>query len=204
MSKELVAQSSLFVGSIWAEKIIFSLTNAIRFDTQMSWRSIVFPGFLLLLLAVESVQSYYVSVDAYSEECFFEKLTSGTKLVVTYEVIEGGSLDIDMTVNNAMLRSISLTISIFRSLDPIRKRSSVAITNPAAKPPSRHTWMAPIHYVSVIVCRQWRRKWSCFSWMWAIPQHSICPRVEVLTMSQVTRSSQASRNAQFLSSSPSH
>ena len=121
----------------------------------MAWRSTVFPGFLLLLLlSVESVRSYYVFVDAHSEECFFEKVTSGTKLVVTYEVIEGGSLDIDMTVNDAMLRSNRLTISIFRSLDPIRKRSSVAIMNPTAKPPFRRTWMAHIHYVSVILCRQ--------------------------------------------------
>ena len=29
---------------------------------------------------------------------FFEKLTSGTKLLLTYEVIEGGFLDIDVKV----------------------------------------------------------------------------------------------------------
>ena len=53
---------------------------------------------LLLFLSMKCVVSYYVSVDAHAEECFFEKLTSGTKLIVTYEVIEGGFLDIDLTV----------------------------------------------------------------------------------------------------------
>jgi hypothetical protein len=53
---------------------------------------------LIVLLSIKSALSYYILVDAHSEECFFEKLTSGTKLLLTFEVIEGGFLDIDVKV----------------------------------------------------------------------------------------------------------
>lgn len=53
----------------------------------------------ILLLSIKTISSYYISIDAHTDECFFERLTSGTKLLVTYEVIEGGFLDIDMKVN---------------------------------------------------------------------------------------------------------
>jgi hypothetical protein len=53
---------------------------------------------LISLLSINSVLSYYVLIDAHTDECFFEKLTSGTKLLLTYEVIEGGFLDIDVKV----------------------------------------------------------------------------------------------------------
>jgi len=53
--------------------------------------------FLLGALAV-SVQAYFVEIDAHKEECFHEKVTSGTKLGLTFEVAEGGFLDIDVTI----------------------------------------------------------------------------------------------------------
>jgi len=37
-------------------------------------------------------------VDAHAEECFFDKVQNGTKLGLTFEVIEGGFLDIDVRV----------------------------------------------------------------------------------------------------------
>jgi hypothetical protein len=63
----------------------------------MAWTSILSLS-LILLLSLKSTLGYYVIVDAHSDECFFEKLTSGTKLLLTYEVIEGGFLDIDVKV----------------------------------------------------------------------------------------------------------
>lgn len=41
---------------------------------------------------------YYVVVDANSEECFFDRVASGSKLTLHYEVAEGGFLDIDVNV----------------------------------------------------------------------------------------------------------
>ncbi|CAF3970880.1 unnamed protein product [Rotaria sp. Silwood1] len=63
----------------------------------MVWTSL-FTCLFIVLLSIKSTFSYYVLVDAHSEECFFEKLTSGTKLLVTFEVIEGGFLDIDIKI----------------------------------------------------------------------------------------------------------
>lgn len=53
---------------------------------------------LILLLSLKCTLGYYVVVDAHTDECFFEKLTPGTKLLLTFEVIEGGFLDIDVKV----------------------------------------------------------------------------------------------------------
>jgi hypothetical protein len=41
---------------------------------------------------------YFITVDAHAEECFFDKVQNGTKLGLTFEVIEGGFLDIDVKV----------------------------------------------------------------------------------------------------------
>jgi hypothetical protein len=41
---------------------------------------------------------YFIAVDAHAEECFFDKVQNGTKLGLTFEVIEGGFLDIDVKV----------------------------------------------------------------------------------------------------------
>jgi hypothetical protein len=63
----------------------------------MAWISIISLSFIILL-SLKSTLAYYVVVDAHTDECFFEKLSSGTKLLLTFEVIEGGFLDIDVKV----------------------------------------------------------------------------------------------------------
>ena len=55
----------------------------------------------VLLLAVSSVCGYFVNVDAHAQECFFDKASSGMKMGLTFEVVEGGFLDIDVTVINS-------------------------------------------------------------------------------------------------------
>nr|CAG4652155.1 EOG090X0D99 [Triops cancriformis] len=54
----------------------------------------------LLLISFSSsiVQAYFVTVDAHAEECFFDKVTTGTKLGLMFEVAEGGFLDIDVKI----------------------------------------------------------------------------------------------------------
>ncbi|KAK8733720.1 hypothetical protein OTU49_006450, partial [Cherax quadricarinatus] len=51
---------------------------------------------LLSLLA--TARAYFVTIDAHAEECFFEKVTAGTKLGLAFEVAEGGFLDIDIKI----------------------------------------------------------------------------------------------------------
>jgi hypothetical protein len=67
----------------------------------MAWKLLLTIS-ILILLSIKNTFSYYILVDAHSEECFFERLTSGTKLLLTFEVIEGGFLDIDIKVKNKL------------------------------------------------------------------------------------------------------
>lgn len=116
----------------------------------MAWNSIVFLS-CLIVLSWKSTVGYYVVVDAHADECFFEKLTSGTKLLLTFEVIEGGFLDIDVKVrvfNVHLTRSI-LFFLVYRSLALTRRKSIVVIESPAARRPSRHTWMVHLEEGSI-------------------------------------------------------
>lgn len=55
---------------------------------------------LVVLLAVlcATASGYFVSIDAHAEECFYERVNSGTKMGLMFEVAEGGFLDIDVEV----------------------------------------------------------------------------------------------------------
>lgn len=57
----------------------------------------------LLLLATTVwlcplAHGYFTDVDAHAEECFFDRVSSGMKMSLTFEVVEGGFLDIDVKV----------------------------------------------------------------------------------------------------------
>nr|CAG4651313.1 EOG090X0D99 [Simocephalus serrulatus]SVE94489.1 EOG090X0D99 [Simocephalus serrulatus] len=52
----------------------------------------------VVLLLIGCTNAYYVTIDAHAEECFFDKVSAGTKLGLTFEVAEGGFLDIDFTI----------------------------------------------------------------------------------------------------------
>ena len=53
---------------------------------------------LQCLLCISDVAGYFIHIDAHAEECFFDRVTSGTKLSLMFEVAEGGFLDIDVKV----------------------------------------------------------------------------------------------------------
>jgi hypothetical protein len=78
----------------------------------MAWNSILSLSFIILL-SLKNILGYYVIVDAHTDECFFEKLTSGTKLLLTFEVIEGGFLDIDAKVKVFFFSFIHIVYSLF-------------------------------------------------------------------------------------------
>uniref|UniRef100_A0A8C3J797 Transmembrane p24 trafficking protein 2 n=1 Tax=Calidris pygmaea TaxID=425635 RepID=A0A8C3J797_9CHAR len=52
---------------------------------------------LLAALAAPAA-AYFVSIDAHAEECFLERVPSGTKMGLIFEVAEGGFLDIDVEI----------------------------------------------------------------------------------------------------------
>lgn len=51
----------------------------------------------LSVLVGQSTQ-FFITIDAHSEECFFDRAVSGTKLGLMFEVVEGGFLDIDVKI----------------------------------------------------------------------------------------------------------
>lgn len=60
-----------------------------------------FSYLFVLSLAVslpQSAHGYFVNIDAHAEECFFDKVASGTKMSLMFEVAEGGFLDIDVKI----------------------------------------------------------------------------------------------------------
>ena len=59
--------------------------------------------FILLecLLCIKHVAGYFIHIDAHAEECFFDRVTSGTKMSLMFEVAEGGFLDIDVKVGSS-------------------------------------------------------------------------------------------------------
>lgn len=54
--------------------------------------------FLLSISLQNVVEGYFINIDAHADECFFDKVSSGTKMSLMFEVAEGGFLDIDVTV----------------------------------------------------------------------------------------------------------
>lgn len=45
-----------------------------------------------------STEAYFIVIDAHAEECFFDRVHAGAKFGLTFEVAEGGFLDIDVTI----------------------------------------------------------------------------------------------------------
>ncbi|XP_023720009.1 transmembrane emp24 domain-containing protein 2 isoform X1 [Cryptotermes secundus] len=56
--------------------------------------------YVLLYLTSQFVfcHGYFITVDAHAEECFFDKVESGTKMGLMFEIAEGGFLDIDVKI----------------------------------------------------------------------------------------------------------
>ncbi|KAI5091372.1 transmembrane emp24 domain-containing protein 2 isoform X1, partial [Silurus meridionalis] len=53
---------------------------------------------VVLAALCATASGYFVSVDAHAEECFYERVNSGTKMGLMFEVAEGGFLDIDVEI----------------------------------------------------------------------------------------------------------
>ena len=57
--------------------------------------------------------AYFVTVEPDSSECFFDRVKTATKVGLTFEVIEGGFMDIDVQV-------CSLVAMCFKQLIDVR------------------------------------------------------------------------------------
>merc|ERR1719166_848421 len=65
--------------------------------TSANSSSVLIICFTILVLTQKSL-AYFVTVDAHAEECFFDKVKTGTKMGLMFEVAEGGFLDIDVRI----------------------------------------------------------------------------------------------------------
>ncbi|KAL4223231.1 Transmembrane emp24 domain-containing protein 2 [Mactra antiquata] len=54
---------------------------------------------IIVVSFISCIQGYFVHIDAHAEECFHDKVTSGTKISLMFEVAEGGFLDIDFKIH---------------------------------------------------------------------------------------------------------
>lgn len=58
----------------------------------------LFTIFIVLSLMISRSLEYFITIDAHSEECYFDRAIAGTKLGLMFEVVEGGFLDIDVQI----------------------------------------------------------------------------------------------------------
>lgn len=55
-------------------------------------------GVLILIISLKFIDCYFINIDVYVEECFFDKVIFGMKMSLMFEVVEGGFFDIDVKV----------------------------------------------------------------------------------------------------------
>lgn len=53
---------------------------------------------VLFVLTNHGSHSYFITIDAHAEECYFDRAQAGTKMGLMFEVVEGGFLDIDVKI----------------------------------------------------------------------------------------------------------
>ena len=115
-------------------------------------------NFLVLILAqlAAMARAYFITVDAHAEECFFDKVKSGTKMGLMFEVAEGGFLDIDVrivgpdgkTIHQVQIKSLfsSFHHSLGESYSKVLTFDIHLIfrarENPTANTPSLPIWTA--------------------------------------------------------------
>lgn len=58
----------------------------------------IFLSFIVFYLSSDFSEGYFINIDAHAEECFFDRVNSGSKMSLMFEVAEGGFLDIDVKI----------------------------------------------------------------------------------------------------------
>ncbi|XP_014356309.1 transmembrane emp24 domain-containing protein 2 [Papilio machaon] len=61
------------------------------------YRSLLIYSVVIISL-LNRANGYTITVDAHAEECFYENVEADTKMGLTFEIAEGGFLDIDITI----------------------------------------------------------------------------------------------------------
>ena len=52
----------------------------------------------MILALIQTRSSYFIIVDAHDEECFYDRVKSGTKMGLIFEIVEGEALNVDVNI----------------------------------------------------------------------------------------------------------
>ena len=105
MKSDLTSLVGLAVGQVLWKRLANTGGHKMRITRTLSKQQS--PIFLFLVLSwtllkclcsVPAAEAYFLVIDAHGEECFFDRVSATTKLGLTFEVVEGGFLDIDVTI----------------------------------------------------------------------------------------------------------
>ena len=88
--------NELVIGSACGLPIIITIFDVFFIQIYHTIDMFLIATLFLTLLA--NSDAYFITVDAHAEECFFDKVSKGTNMGLTFEVAEGGFLDIDVEV----------------------------------------------------------------------------------------------------------
>lgn len=69
--------------------------------------------FAILCHIIQHLDGYFITVDANEEQCFFDRVTSGTKMSLMFEVAEGGFLDIDVKVSSSFYCNLQYNSKVY-------------------------------------------------------------------------------------------
>ena len=83
--------------------MVFSEVDVAREVFVYNTMNAMYFVLLCSLCLVNMTLGYFVSIDAHAEECFYDKVVSGTKMSLMFEVVEGGFLDIDVSVSGCVI-----------------------------------------------------------------------------------------------------
>lgn len=67
---------------------------------MISSNRILIGTFLAFICSTHLINCHLITIDPKQEECFHENLAKGTKIKFSFEVLDGGSLDIDLTIKD--------------------------------------------------------------------------------------------------------
>lgn len=67
---------------------------------QHSLFTFILISTLTIANLVQVIHCHLLTIDPHQEECFHERLQKGTKIKFTFEVLDGGSLDIDLAIKD--------------------------------------------------------------------------------------------------------
>lgn len=72
--------------------------KSVKMEVNKSSKNVIYL-IALCLFFIKTSAGYFITIDAHSEECYFDRVKSGTKMSLMFEVAEGGFLDIDVIVS---------------------------------------------------------------------------------------------------------